>query len=511
MSCLSPHGRGSAMNDLFHQFEASEALPKKKELRPHQQKAVNLLRQSLLAGKSRPILQCPTGGGKTLIAANIINSALDKGNTVAFCVPAISLIDQTVEAFRSEGIHGIGVIQASHPLEDYSQPVQVCSIQSLEKRVLPEMGLVIVDEAHQQRKVIYRWMERDAKTKFIGLSATPWSRGLGKYYDDLVIAATTRELIEAGYLSEYAVYAPTSPDLSCVKIAAGDYQQDQLSAVMQDHKLVGDIVQSWLELGNDDPTLCFAVDRAHAKSIQKQFAAHGIAFGYCDANTDLVERRLLFQQMARREIKGIVNVGTLTTGVDADVRTLILARPTKSPALFVQIVGRALRTAPGKEIATIIDHSDTTLSLGMPCRITRNSLSTGERIEQKGSKESEPKKPKACPKCKTVKEPGVHECPNCGFAPELIRDVEAAKGKLVALDGSAKPKHTREEKQLWWSAIQTIRRERGRASGWAAHTYKEKFGVWPRGLDDTPGPVGQEVRNFVKAKDIRFAKRRAAQ
>lgn len=499
------------MNDLFQQFAASESPAKKKELRPHQAKAIALLRQSLGKDKkTRPLLQCPTGGGKTLIAANIIRSALDKGNTVAFCVPAISLIDQTVEAFRDEGIHGIGVIQSKHPLEDYSQPVQVCSVQTLARRVPPEFGLVIVDEAHMQFKAVYRWMERDSKTPFIGLSATPWTRGLGKYYDDLLIAATTRELIDAGYLSDYAVYAPSNPDLSGVKIAAGDYQQDQLSAVMQDKKLVGDIVQSWLELGNDDPTLCFAVDRAHAKAIRGQFAAHGIAFGYCDANTDLIERKLLFAQMARREIKGIVNVGTLTTGVDADVRTLILARPTRSPALFVQIVGRALRTAPGKEIATIIDHSDTTLSLGMPCRVGRSSLSTGERLEQSGKRESEPRKPKACPKCKTVKDVGVHACPNCGFAPELVRDVEAAAGKLAALDGSAKPKFTRDEKQAWWSAIQAIRLERGRASGWAAHTYRDKFGVWPRGLDDTPGPVSQEVRNFIKAKDIRFAKRRAA-
>lgn len=499
------------MSDLFHRFEVDPSPSRKRELLPHQRKGIDLLRQSLLAGKKRPLLQAPTGSGKTVLAANIIESALAKGKRVAFCVPAISLIDQTVEEFQREGVRGIGVIQASHHLTDYTQPVQVCSVQTISRRVAPEFDLVLVDEAHMQFRAVYKWMDRDRHVPFIGLSATPWTKGLGKHYDDLLIAATTRELIDAGRLSDYTIYAPTSPDLAGVKVTAGDYQQDQLSLVMRDHKLVGDVVQSWLELGNDDPTLCFAVDRAHAKAIQARFAAHEIEFGYCDANTDAVERRFLFRKMARREIKGIVNVGTLTTGVDADVRTLILARPTKSEALFVQIVGRALRTAEGKDRAVIIDHSDTTLRLGMPCRILHDRLSTGEKLEQSGRKESEPRKPKACPKCHTVKSVGVHVCPQCGFAPEMVRDVDAADGALAALDGSAKPKFTREQKQAWWSALEAIRIQRGRAKGWAAHTYRDRFGVWPKGLDDTPGAILPEVASYVKAKDIRFAKRRAAQ
>jgi len=499
------------MSDLFHQFQAEEAFSKKRELLPHQSKAIDMLRSSLGKGFKRPMLQAPTGSGKTFTAATIIKSALGKGKTVAFCVPAISLIDQTVREFRREGIHDIGVIQSGHQLTDYNQPVQICSVQTIARRVPPACDLVLVDEAHMQFKAIYKWMARDPSTPFLGLSATPWTKGLGKQYDDLLIAATTRELIDSGYLSDYTIYAPTSPDLSGVKIIAGDYQQDQLAAVMQDKKLVGDIVQSWLELGNDDPTLCFAVDRAHAKAIQMQFRAHGLEFGYCDANTDVVERSLLFRQMARREIKGIVNVGTLTTGVDADVRTLILARPTQSESLFVQIIGRALRTADGKDRAIIIDHSDTTLRLGMPCRITHTKLSTGEKDEAKAKAgEMEPRKPKACSKCKAVKEAGVLACPKCGFEPEMqARDVEAAEGSLSILDGSAKPKYTKQQKQAWWSALEAIRQSRGRSKGWASHTYREKMGVWPKGLDDVSGPILPEVASFVKSKDIRFAKRRA--
>lgn len=481
-----------------------------KTLRPHQERAISMIRSSFGKGKRSPILMAPTGAGKTLIAANIVRMALAKGSRVTFCVPAISLIDQTVAAFMAEGIDSIGVIQADHHLTCSWRPVQVASVQTLASRKeFPMCELVLVDEAHMQFKVIQRWMKERPDLKFVGLSATPWSRGLGKHYDDLLISATTRELIDTGYLSDYAVYAPTSPDLKGVKVTAGDYQQDQLSAVMQDHKLVGDIVSSWLELGNDDPTLVFAVDRAHARAIQASFAAADLTFGYCDAHTDLMERTVLFERMARREIKGIVNVGTLTTGVDADVRTLVLARPTKSPSLFVQIIGRALRNAEGKSLATIIDHSDTTLRLGMPADIHFAELSNGEPLEVKGKRDpAAEKKPKACPKCKAVKPVGVHACPVCGFEPENIRDIYAAPGTLTAVTGGKKKTYTRTEKQAFYSGLLTIRRERGRSPGWVSHTYRDKFGVWPRAMDDSPSRPSPEVLNFVKSKDIAFAKRR---
>lgn len=490
------------MRDLFAP-EGSQ-----KTLRPHQTRAIDLLRSSLGQGSKRPVLQLPTGAGKTLTAAKIISMAREKGNKVAFCVPAISLIDQTVEAFYDEGIHDIGVIQAEHPLTDPSKPVQICSVQTLARREAPVVSMAIVDECHMQFKSVYRWMEEKPHVPFIGLSATPWTRGMGKFWDDLLTPTNMRELIDAGYLSDYAVYAPTHPDLTGVKVSAGDYQQDQLSEIMQDQKLIGDIVDSWLKLGNGDPTLCFAVDRAHARAIQGQFARAGIRFAYCDAYTDLIERKHLFRQLARREIAGIVNVGTLTTGVDADIRTLILARPTKSDSLFVQIIGRALRTAEGKGRAVIIDHTDTTLRLGMPCSISRDKLCSGdreERAERERQAKEEPK-PKECPKCQHVKPAGAALCPMCGFEAVMVRDVEAGQGDLAEIKG-AKPKFTMEDRQRWFSELLTIQRDRKKSKGWLAHTYKAKFGVWPRGLDYDRRQPSPEVLGFVKHRNIAYAKK----
>jgi DNA repair protein RadD len=180
----------------------------------------------------------------------------------------------------------------------------------------------------------------------IGLSATPWTRGLGQHFDKLVIGATTQQLIDEGYLSPFKVFAPSSPDLSDVRTVAGDYHGGELGEAMNKNKLVADIVDTWKRLGEGRPTLCFAVDRAHAKNLQQQFDEAGIRCGYVDAYTSLEEREEVRQRFHSRELEVVCNVGVLTTGIDWDVRAIILARPTQSEMLFTQMIGRGLRTAP---------------------------------------------------------------------------------------------------------------------------------------------------------------------
>ena len=331
---------------LFTAAETSAVEPR--PLRPHQRQAMALLSHSYLAGKRRPVLQMPTGAGKTRTAAEIVRGALAKGKRVVFTVPAISLIDQTVEAFEQEGIDWIGVIQAQHERTDWRAPVQVASVQTLTKRKLPAPDVVIVDECHQQHRVIARWMKLLPDALFIGLSATPWAKGMAEHWDDLLVPVSMRELIEAGFLSDMRVFCPSHPDLSGVKVVKGDYAEKQLGEVMSETRLVADIVQTWRERAQGLPTLVFAVDRAHARKVQAEFAAAGIRMGYCDADVELEDRKALFDEVAAGELAGIVNIGTLTTGVDADIRCVVMARPTKSEMLFVQCIGRGLRTAPGK-------------------------------------------------------------------------------------------------------------------------------------------------------------------
>ncbi|MEM6461663.1 MAG: DEAD/DEAH box helicase [Pseudomonadota bacterium] len=485
-------------------------------LRDYQQQAIAQLRLSIRSGKKRPMLQLPTGGGKTLLSAHIIAGARSKGKRVCFVVPALSLIDQTVTAFFDEKLSDIGVIQADHPMTDGSKPIQVASIQTISRREFPETDIVIVDEAHKAFKAIFQWMKDRPDVLFIGLSATPWARGLGKYYDDLIIGTTTRQLIEDGYLSRFRAFAPTHPDLSDVKTVAGDYHEGQLAAAMNQPHITADVVETWLKLGENRPTLCFGVDRAHAQSLQEAFEKAGMSAAYMDAFTDRHERSRVQRAFASGNVKVVCNVGVLTTGVDWDVRCLILARPTKSEMLFTQIVGRGLRMAEGKQDCLVLDHTDTTSRLGFVTDIHRHTLDDGQPLAKKRKQVEAAKLPKECPSCCFLKPAKVHKCSNCGFAPKLESNVVAIDGELAELSTKHQAKNNQATswpmKENFIGQLRFIAQEKGRSEGWVAHSYKDKFGVWPNDerVKHAPMTLGasREVRNWVLAKDIRFAKSR---
>ena len=197
---------------------------------------------------------------------------------VIFTVPAIELVDQTLEKFHREGIHDIGVMQAQHQRTNSSRPIQIASIQTLMRREIPRADLVFIDEAHRLFSFYGKWFTDPAwnNIPFIGLSATPWTKGLGKLYEELIVAATTQDLIDLGFLSKFRVFAPAHPDLKGVRIVAGDYHEGELADRMNKAPLVADIVSTWLKHGRGRPTLCFAVDRAHAKHIQEKFIEAGV-------------------------------------------------------------------------------------------------------------------------------------------------------------------------------------------------------------------------------------------
>jgi DNA repair protein RadD len=179
----------------------------------------------------------------------------------------------------------------------------------------------------------------------------------------------------------------------------------------------------------------------------------------------------------------VCNVGVLTTGVDWDVRCIILARPTKSEMLYVQIIGRGLRTAPGKADCLILDHSDTTLRLGFVTDIQHGELDDGTM--DLGSKPREFKEPlpKECGQCSRLIPPKVWTCPSCGFKPNRQSTVETQDGELIELDGHRKAKENREagwpEKIAFMRQLKAYAIEKHLKDGWVAHKYRTKFGVWP--------------------------------
>lgn len=488
-----------------------------KVLRPHQKRAIGMLRRSHATGKRRPILKLPTGAGKTVVAAAIFRSARER-NPLArllFVVDALSLINQSVEAFYDEGLHGIGVIQADHPLTDWSKPIQVASVQTLQRRKMPEADIVIVDEAHRQNEWLHEVMAQPdwANVPFIGLSATPWSKGLGNHFDDLLVPVTMQELIDQGYLSPFRVFAAAHPDLGGVSVVRGDYNEGALSDVMSDGALVADLVETWKARADGRPTFAFCVDRAHAKKVQSRFQDAGIGCGYIDAFTEAAERSEIKRQFDAGEISVVANVNCLTTGVDWAVGCIILARPTKSEMLYVQMVGRGLRVNEGMHDCIILDHADNTLRLGFVTDIEHDRLCTAKKGERQKQDATTPL-PKECPSCTFLKPAKVHECPACGFKPERRSTIEEEAGDLVEVTRAKKREVTHAEKQRWYSQLLTIGRNRGYNQGWAANTYRKRFGVWPRNLSAAfAEKIDADVSNYALSLLIAHANskhRRAA-
>ena len=481
-------------------------------LRPHQVDLLDKLRGEIRSGGRRMVAQAVTGFGKTIVAATMAKGVLDRGNRVIFTVPAISLIDQTIDKFRAEGIHDIGVIQADHPLTNPMMPVQIASVQTLMRREIPTADLVVIDEVHIQFNFYAQWMGLPnwSHIPFIGLSATPWTRGLGRHFNKLIHGERMRQLIGGGYLTDYKVFAPASPDLSEVRTLAGDYHEGDLGEAMDKRGLVADIVETWKRLGQGRPTLCFAVNRSHARNLQTQFLSAGIRAAYIDAYTPVSERSEIGRRFNAGEIDVVCNVGCLTTGIDWDVRCIILARPTKSEMLFVQMIGRGLRTAEGKDHCLILDHSDNHDRLGYVTAIHYDQLDDGTAKPKAKPRKLE-KQPVKCPQCSFLRPPKTTTCPVCAFTPKPKCDVVVEDGELVEFAASEAEIST-QEKRFFFAELRYIASDRGYRQGWAAMKYKEKFGSfppWDWNDDITATPTVTTLR-WVKSRQIAYAKARAA-
>ena len=286
---------------------------------------------------------------------------------------------------------------------------------------------------------------------------------------------------------------------------------------MNKTELVADIVTTWQQKAEGRPTLCFCVNRAHARQVQYQFNQAGTPCGYVDAYTPVEEREILIEKLRTGEIGVLANIGTMTTGVDAPfVSCIILARPTRSEMLFIQIIGRGLRTSEGKDHCLILDHSDTGLRLGLPCTIVKSKLSKakvdkGQQAREKA--ELEKRLPKKCPKCSFVMTVGSLYCSHCGYTPERKSDVFVKDGRLIEINarggGIEKPLAQWEVCQKWYSGFLYMAAERGYKDGWAAHKYKEKFGIWPPGyLKQSIEYPEQQMRDWVKSRTIAWSKAR---
>jgi superfamily II DNA or RNA helicase len=488
-------------------------------LREYQQGSIDGLRVGVAEGHKRQVLVAPTGAGKSVIAHAIVARSQERKRKVLFAVNRKQLVTQFSERLTKAGIDH-GILRGEESRREYL-PVIVGSIQTIARRGLPDsFDLIVIDEGHgvPGSKDYMKVIRDNPNATILGLTATPWARGMGRYDPDLggpifsnmVVAAHYSQLIADGHLVECDCYAPSEPDLTGVRTQKNqfgetDYVESELAAAVNKPKLVGDIVEHWKRLAINTPTVIFATSIAHSQAIVAAFVEAGFAAEHIDAYCDDDERKAILKRVDDGKTMLISCAALLAEGWDQpSIRTMILARPTKSLIRYIQMAGRILRPYPGKERALLLDHSGTVLRLGFPTEDREYQLDDGKSRENKDEKPVEEKPPTKCPQCGFVDPFRKNPCEVCGFKRTTVGNTAVAAGSLQKLE---KPKvATMMDKQKFYSELLHIQRDRGYNTGWIARQYRNKFGVWPKGMQDYPLEPSPETRSYIKSQMIRYAK-----
>ena len=485
------------------------------ELRPHQVKALNQARQSIRKGNKRPIIAAPTSFGKTVLAAQMMKNCQDAGKRGWFFCDRINLIDQTIDKFRSMGIN-FGVRQADHELRNPNALIQIASIQTVSAMVknrngrLPEFDLALIDECHTQHQIIKDIIERYNNIPIVGLTATPYSKGLGKLYNDLLVPITPRELLDQGYLCPVHYYGGEHVDLNNIRsVNPNTFNPKDLERETNENKeaLTGCIIKNWLEWGERSQTIAFSPTQAHSKYLVAKFNDNGISAEHIDCHTPDDERRAMFEAHNKGEFKILSCSRLLNTGYDApSVRCIIDCFPTKSVTVYTQRLGRVMRIADGKTHAIYLDHAGNFEKFGYAEDIVPTELHDGEKPHNESDliskKEKKDAKVKECPTCHQQMQ-GV-KCMACGYAVPITEQLEDDGSMLVELtEGKAANKKTSmEDKARFYSDLIYFGRKKKMKDpgGWSRHRYRQKFGVWPNKIK--PYQVS-ELSKFTKGEFAR--------
>ena len=491
-------------------------------LRPYQMLAVDRVEGAWQRCRRAPLLAAPTGSGKRLIACEIIQRAVDRGQRVLFLAPRRELIDQAHDKLEAAGLD-VNVMMAGDSRRNDFARVTIASVDTLHARRLPsgeysilDPHLIVVDEAHLfvtplRAGILAHW----PSARIVGLTATPArkdGRALGLIFDEMIEAATVAELTEAGYLVPGRYFSLGDPDLSRVRITAGEYNAKDLAAVMDRPHLVGDVVSTWLARAGGRRTAVFATSISPSAALAGEFCSHGVAAEHVDANTPTIERRATFDRFRAGETQVLTNCTLASYGFDLpELDCVIFARPTKSLVLYLQMLGRGLRPSPGKSHCMILDHAGVVRRFGFADESRDWSLegrATDWREDARRADRDIPEAAKLrdCPQCQAVFT--GRQCPECGWhhRPKGVQ-IETLAGDLVEID------HVRDSDRERLKFYLQLRGEfeiRGKKSGAATYSFRDKFGAmppWP--WKDYPAmQPGPEVQRWVKSRAIAYAKGR---
>jgi superfamily II DNA or RNA helicase len=429
--------------------------------------------------------------------------AVCKGKKCIFLADRMELINQASDKINDLFLpHGI--IMAGHGYTP--APIQVCSKDTLYSRAIrreiiefPPADIVIVDEAHLSMAPTFKAIiEQYPRAVIIGLSATPArldGKGLGDIYQKIIQPVKINELIRDGYLVPTRIFAPYHPDLRKVKLSGGDWQKDELSKRMNKTQITGDIISHWVRHADKRKTVVFACTIEHSINIKNEFCNAGYKWEHVDGTMNPKEREKILERLNSGSIDGVSNCQVYTLGWDAPiVSCAIMARPTKSHVLFLQMCGRIMRPYPSKTDALILDHADNVIKHGFPdeeiqWRLEKSS-NINKEIQKKMTRKDE-STPILCPACSALfKNSPV--CPNCGHRLRHRKkgiNVNTKNGTLVEITRNGKIDEYLNEYQRTWQKCIAICVHKNLSIGVAAAMMQRETGLLPweiPGLRNTP-------------------------
>ncbi len=396
-------------------------------LRPYQEQTKQAVYDHLRQRDDNPCAVVPTAGGKTPTMASICKDAVGTwGGRVLILAHVKELLEQTAEKLRLVCPEiEFGVYSAGLKRRDTAHSVIVAGIQSVYRRAceLDAFDLVMVDEAHLipvEGDGMYRQFLADAKVlnpnvRIIGFTATPFRMKTGPictpdgFLNRICFEVGVRELIRDGFLCPLVTKAGINKaDFDRLHVRGGEFVADEVEDLMDDDSLVeaacGETVGY---AANRNAVLIFASGIKHGEHIVRVLAEqHGIECGFVTGETPTKDRDAILGRFRRGELKYLCNVNVLTTGFDAPhIDCVALVRPTMSPGLYYQMVGRGFRLHPGKQNCLVLDFGGNVMRHGPVDNLTIKSATNGDGEAPM----------KECPECMAIIAAGYAHCPECGY------------------------------------------------------------------------------------------------
>lgn len=380
---------------------------------------------------------------------------------------------------------------------------------------------VLVHNCHTQYSA---WTEHvmTCKAKVIGLSATPFSAGLGKLFSNMVNAATMHDLTESGVLVPMRVFSCTKADMTGAATAGGEWTDK--SAEERGMEIIGDVVTEWVKLASQRKTIVFGATIAHCEEICRQFNEAGVMAAVFTSKTPDGERKVLLSEYEKSDsaIRVLISVEALAKGFDVkDVECVCDCRPLrKSLSTAIQMWGRGLRSSPetGKTDCYLLDFSGNIIRFADDYSDIffngLDELDCGEKLDKAIRRDNEDKpEGKSCPECGY--NPMGKRCISCGHEVHSSSLVEHLPGEMQEIM-LGKKKLADDARHLWEQVCTYARAHSSPEKQYwrAAYLYKEMFGTLPPktwGLNDAANvPISRNVLNKIKANNIAFSHRRAA-